>query len=149
MQEIKGIIVPILTPMNEDESINLPELRNQIERMITAGVHGIFPFGTNGEGYILSESEKEAVLEVCVDQVKGRVPVYAGSGCISTRDTIRQSLRAKELGATCCPSLHLLLPQRHKTNCIRTTAQSRKLLIFLSFCIIYPRGRVTLCRLTR
>lgn len=99
MQEIKGIIVPILTPMNEDESINLPELRNQIERMIAAGVHGIFPFGTNGEGYILSESEKEAVLEVCVDQVKGRVPVYAGSGCISTRDTIRQSLRAKELGA--------------------------------------------------
>ena len=43
MQEIKGIIVPILTPMNEDESINLPELRNQIERMIAAGVHGIFP----------------------------------------------------------------------------------------------------------
>ncbi len=99
MKEMKGIIVPILTPMNEDESLNLPELRNQIERLIAAGVHGIFPFGTNGEGYILSEQEKEQVLEVCVDQVKGRVPVYAGSGCISTRDTIRQSRRAKELGA--------------------------------------------------
>lgn len=99
MKDIKGIIVPILTPMNEDESLNLPELRNQIERLIAAGVHGIFPFGTNGEGYILSEQEKEQVLEVCVDQVKGRVPIYAGSGCISTKDTIRQSLRAKELGA--------------------------------------------------
>ena len=99
MKEMKGIIVPILTPMNEDESLNLPELRNQIERLIAAGVHGIFPYGTNGEGYILSEQEKEQVLEVCVDQVKGRVPVYAGSGCISTRDTIRQSRRAKELGA--------------------------------------------------
>ena len=97
---IKGIIVPILTPMNpEDESINLDEFRNQIERQIAGGVHGIFPFGTNGEGYILSLKEKEELLEAAVDQVKGRVPVYAGSGCISTRDTIYMSKRAEELGA--------------------------------------------------
>ena len=87
--ELKGIITPILTPMNADESVNLEELRNQIERLIDGGVHGIFPFGTNGEGYILNEKEKEAVLEAAIDQVKGRVPVYAGSGCISTADTIR------------------------------------------------------------
>ena len=97
---IKGIIVPILTPMNpEDESINLDEFRNQIERQIAGGVHGIFPFGTNGEGYILSLKEKEELLEAAVDQVKGRVPVYAGSGCISTRDTVYMSKRAEELGA--------------------------------------------------
>ena len=97
--ELKGIITPILTPMNADESVNLEELRNQIERLIDGGVHGIFPFGTNGEGYILNEKEKEAVLEAAIDQVKGRVPVYAGSGCISTADTIRMSVRAQELGA--------------------------------------------------
>ena len=97
---IKGIIVPILTPMNpEDESVNLDEFRNQIERQIAGGVHGIFPFGTNGEGYILSLKEKEELLEAAVDQVKGRVPVYAGSGCISTRDTVYMSKRAEELGA--------------------------------------------------
>ena len=97
---IKGIIVPILTPMNpDDESINLTEFRNQIERQIAGGVHGIFPFGTNGEGYILSLKEKEELLEAAVDQVKGRVPVYAGSGCISTRDTVYMSKRAEELGA--------------------------------------------------
>ena len=89
-QQIKGIIVPILTPMNEDESINHEELVRQIERLIDAGVHGIFVFGTNGEGYILSEEEKAAVLKTTVDAVHGRVPVYAGTGCISTRDTIRQ-----------------------------------------------------------
>ena len=88
-----------MTPMNADESVNLEELRNQIERLIDGGVHGIFPFGTNGEGYILNEKEKEAVLEAAIDQVKGRVPVYAGSGCISTADTIRMSVRAQELGA--------------------------------------------------
>lgn len=97
--EIKGIIPPIITPMNEDESINEKELRNQVNRQIKGGVHGLFPFGTNGEGYILSEQEKEQVLEIVIDETKGRVPVYAGTGCISTKDTIRQSQMAKTLGA--------------------------------------------------
>ena len=52
--EIKGIIPPILTPMNADETINERELRNQVNRVIGAGVHGIFPFGTNGEAYALT-----------------------------------------------------------------------------------------------
>jgi len=99
MVEIKGVIVPILTPMNEDETINEKELRNQVNRQIDNGIHGIFPFGTNGEGYILSEAEKEQVLSVVVDEVKGRVPVYAGTGCISTKDTIRMSLMGKSIGA--------------------------------------------------
>lgn len=97
--ELKGIIPPILTPMNADESINLDELRNHIERMLEGGAHGIFPFGTNGEGYILSENEKIEVLEATIDQVKGRVPVYAGTGCISTADTVRMSKKAEQMGA--------------------------------------------------
>mgnify|MGYP000000616846 FL=1 len=99
--EIKGIIPPILTPMNNDaeQTVNHAELRNQVERLIAGGVHGLFPFGTNGEGYILSLKEKEAILETVIDQVKGRVPVYAGTGCISTADTIYMSRRAEELGA--------------------------------------------------
>ena len=99
MAQLKGIIVPIITPMKEDETINEQELRNQVNRMIENGIHGIFPFGTNGEGYILNEKEKEQVLSIVIDEVKGRVPVYAGTGCISTRDTIRQSLMGKSLGA--------------------------------------------------
>ncbi len=97
--EIKGIIPPIVTPMNADESVNIAELRNQVERQIAGGVHGIFPFGTNGEGYILSMKEKEEILEAVIDQVKGRIPVYAGTGCISTQDTVYMSKRAEELGA--------------------------------------------------
>ncbi|MFV0467058.1 MAG: 4-hydroxy-tetrahydrodipicolinate synthase [Lachnospiraceae bacterium] len=97
--EIKGVIPAILTPMNQDESINLDVMREQIERMIEGGVHGIFPFGTNGEGYILSEHEKYEILEATIEKVGGRVPVYAGTGCISTSDTIRVSRKAQELGA--------------------------------------------------
>ena len=81
---LHGIVPPIITPMNADESINIPELRRQIERQIAGGVHGIFCFGTNGEGYILSMKEKEEILEATIDQVAGRVPVYAGTGCIIT-----------------------------------------------------------------
>lgn len=97
--ELKGIIPAILTPMNLDESINLAELRNQIERLIGGDVHGMFPVGTNGEAYALSETEKIEVIETAIDQVKGRVPVYAGTGCITTADTIRMSVKAQELGA--------------------------------------------------
>lgn len=95
----EGIITPIITPMNEDESVNEQELRNQIRRQMAGGVQGIFTCGTNGEGYILSQEERELVLRVAVEEAGGRIPVYGGTGCIGTRDTIRQSLRAKELGA--------------------------------------------------
>ena len=57
--EIKGIIPPIVTPMNEDESVNEKELRNQVNRQIKGGIHGLFPLGTNGEGYILNEKKKK------------------------------------------------------------------------------------------
>lgn len=97
--EIKGIIPPIITPMNDDESVNVTELRNQVNRLINGGVHALFPFGTNGEGYILNDQEKELVLRTVIEETNGRVPVYAGSGCISTKDTIRMSKMAESLGA--------------------------------------------------
>ena len=97
--EIKGIIPPIITPMNEDESINTQELRRQVRRQMEGGVHGIFCFGTNGEGYILEEKEKQSVLETVIDEVAGKLPVYAGTGCVSTRETIRQSKMAQAAGA--------------------------------------------------
>ena len=99
--DIKGIIPPVITPMNNDDeqTVNHEALRQQVERLLAGGVHGMFPLGTNGEAYALSFKEKEEILATVIDQVKGRVPVYAGTGCISTRDTIYMSRRAQELGA--------------------------------------------------
>lgn len=68
--EIKGIIAPLLTPMNADETINEKELRNQVSHKIEKGIHGVFPLGTNGEAYALSLEEKIRVIEVVVDEVK-------------------------------------------------------------------------------
>lgn len=95
----EGIIVPVLTPMKENGDIYPQALKGEIDRLIEAGVQGIFVFGTNGEGYILSEGEKEEILAAAVEYTNGRVPVYAGTGAVSTRDTIRLSRRAAELGA--------------------------------------------------
>lgn len=96
---IRGIITPIITPMDENENVCESELRVQVNRLLAAGVHGIFPLGTNGEGYILNAKEKEQVLSAVIDEVKGRVPVYAGTGCVSTRETIEMSKKAEAMGA--------------------------------------------------
>ena len=99
--DIKGIIPPVITPMNNDDeqTVNHEALRQQVERLLAGGVHGMFPLGTNGEAYALSFKEKEEILATVIDQVKGRVPVYAGTGCITTAETIRLSKRAEEMGA--------------------------------------------------
>jgi 4-hydroxy-tetrahydrodipicolinate synthase len=98
MPEVKGIIAAMQTPMHEDGSINEEEMRRQINRQIASGVDAVFCLGTNGEFYIMDMDEKIRVMEIFVDEVKGRVPVYAGTGCISTKDTIALSKKAQEIG---------------------------------------------------
>lgn len=94
----EGIIAPILTPLTAEEKFNEKEMRSQINRLINAGISGIFALGTNGEFYAFSKEEKIEIIKVTVDEVKGRVPVYAGTGCITTQETIELSKIAKELG---------------------------------------------------
>lgn len=95
---IKGIIAAMQTPMNEDGSLNEAEMRNQINREIEAGVDAVFCLGTNGEFFILSMEERIRVMEIFVEETRGRVPVYAGTGCVSTEDTIYLSQRAQMIG---------------------------------------------------
>ena len=99
MFQPRGIIAPLVTPFTQDDHIHRVELKKQVNRLINAGVNGIFALGTTGEFYALSEKEKLEVLETVIDETHGRVPVYAGSGCISTSETIALSKKAQELGA--------------------------------------------------
>jgi len=97
--DIKGIISANVTPMNEDESINIEELRHQVNRSIEAGVNGVFCLGTNGEGYALKKEEKKTVIKTFVEEAAGRVPVYAGTGAATTNETIELSQMAQKAGA--------------------------------------------------
>lgn len=97
-EKVKGIIAAMVTSMNEDETLNEAEIRRQVNRQIAAGADAVFCLGTNGEFYIQSEEEKLRVISIVVDEVAGRVPVYAGTGCPGTKATIELSLKAKALG---------------------------------------------------
>ena len=99
MTEIYGIIAAMVTPMHSDETLNTQELRKQTERMIYAGLHGLFCLGTNGEAYALNSEEKCTVIETVVNQCAGRIPVYAGVGCITTAETVQMAKTAQQIGA--------------------------------------------------
>ena len=104
-EDIKGIICAMVTPMHADESVDLEGVRRQTRRQIEAGVHGVFCLGTNGEGYILSHKEKLEVAQAMIDENAGRLPVYVGTGCVSTRETVELSTakpRTHGAGAFLC-----------------------------------------------
>lgn len=96
---IKGVIVPILTPIDEKEFIDEKRLRQQVDYVIAGGVSGILAFGSNGEFYVVEEDEMERGLKIMVDQAAGRVPVYFGMGAISTRKCVRLAKMAADSGA--------------------------------------------------
>ena len=86
---MKGVIVPIITPIDDQELIDEKAFRDQIDYVIDGGVHGILVFGSNGEFYMVEEEEMCRGLEIALDQAAGRVPVYFGIGAISTKKCIR------------------------------------------------------------
>lgn len=96
---IKGVIVPILTPIDENELIDEAKMRAQVDYVIDGGVLGILAFGSNGEFYVIEEDEMERGLKIMVDQAAGRVPVYFGIGAISTKKCCRLAKMAVENGA--------------------------------------------------
>ncbi len=96
---IKGVVVPILTPIDENEMIDEAKLREQVDYVIDGGVLGILAFGSNGEFYVIEEDEMERGLRIMVDQAAGRVPVYFGIGAISTKKCCRLAKMAAANGA--------------------------------------------------
>ena len=98
---IKGVVVPIITVIDEDERIDEQGMRDQVEYVIRGGMQGILAFGSNGEFYQVEEDEMERGLKIMVDQAAGRVPVYFGIGAINTKKCIRLARMAVENGASC------------------------------------------------
>lgn len=96
---IKGVIVPVITPIDQDELIDEAKLKEQVDYVIDGGVSGILAFGSNGEFYVVEEDEMERGLKIMVEQAAGRVPVYFGIGAISTKKCCRLARMAQENGA--------------------------------------------------
>ncbi len=93
-----GSIVAIVTPFRND-AIDEEKLRELVEFQIASGTDGIVPCGTTGEASTLDYAEHDRVIEIVVQQVKGRVPVIAGTGSNSTTEAIEMTAHAKKIGA--------------------------------------------------
>lgn len=105
MFKAEGLITPVVTALTENEQFNKGEYQRFIDHLVKAGVSGIFPLGTNGEFYAFSNQEKLGIIEAAVEATAGRVPVYAGTGCATTQETIRLSKAVRDMGGVDCLSI--------------------------------------------
>ena len=110
---IKGVIVPIITAIDEDEKIDEAKMRAQVDYVIDGGLQGILAFGSNGEFYQIEEDEMERGFQIIVDQAAGRVPVYFGIGAINTKKCVRLAKMAVKNGAK---GVSILQPMFLKPN---------------------------------
>jgi dihydrodipicolinate synthase/N-acetylneuraminate lyase len=96
---LRGVIVPLITPLDDDNQIDHTGVRQAAEFVVSKGVNAVMIGGTTGEGMLLSPAERMALLETVVEQVNHRVPVIAHIGCIDTATTVELSLHARGAGA--------------------------------------------------
>src|SRR4028119_1473078 len=94
----RGSIPALVTPFR-DEAFDEGAFRDLVEWQIAEGSHGLVPVGTTGESATLDADEHYRVVEICVEQAAGRVPVIAGCGSNDTRTAMRHLQVAKARGA--------------------------------------------------
>lgn len=96
----KGVIAYPVTPFDQNENIDLPLFKKQVERLVTSGSHAIAPLGSTGVMPYLNDTEKEAITEATMQQVAGRVPTLVGVSNLTTERTIYHAQFAEKAGAT-------------------------------------------------
>jgi 4-hydroxy-tetrahydrodipicolinate synthase len=98
--KLEGVYSVLPTPFTETGDVDEAGLRRVVELFITAGVNGVTALGVTGEVARLDDGERGRVLEIVVDQVKGRIGVVAGTSADGTRTCIQYTRQAKAAGAT-------------------------------------------------
>jgi dihydrodipicolinate synthase/N-acetylneuraminate lyase len=95
-----GVLPALITPFTADgEAVDTDALAATIERLLAAGVAGLVPGGSTGEFTTLTNAERRLVTETTVAAADGRVPVVAGAGALSTKETVELSIHAEQAGA--------------------------------------------------
>ena len=95
---IRGSLPALITPM-KDGRVDEAAFRKLVNWQIEQGSHGLVPCGTTGESPTLSHEEHMRVVEICVEEARGRVPVIAGAGSNATAEAISLTRHAKAVGA--------------------------------------------------
>lgn len=97
--KLEGIYTPVITPFHRDGSIDFDALADLVERLVTAGVHGLISGGSTGENYAETVEERLAIARFVVDRIKGRIPVVIGTGAMRTPDSIALAVGARDMKA--------------------------------------------------
>jgi len=95
----RGAITALITPFLPTGEVDEQAFRQLVDWQIAQGIDGLVPVGTTGESPVLSHEEHKRVVEICIDQAKGRVPVIAGAGSNSTREAIDFARHGEKAGA--------------------------------------------------
>jgi 4-hydroxy-tetrahydrodipicolinate synthase len=96
-----GVLPALITPFTDDSSaIDTVALTGIVDRLIAGGVGGLVPGGSTGEFATLTGAERRQLVETTLDAAAGRVPVIAGTGALSTRETVDLSVHAEQAGAS-------------------------------------------------
>ena len=96
--KFRGSFTALVTPF-KNGSLDEAAFRGLVSWQIDQGTHGLVPVGTTGESPTLSHDEHHRVVEMCIDEAKGRVPVIAGAGSNSTRKPSIWPVHAEKAGA--------------------------------------------------
>ncbi|MGD9180146.1 MAG: dihydrodipicolinate synthase family protein [Desulfobacterales bacterium] len=130
----EGIYVAMLTPFTDDGAINEEELRRIVEFQITSGVHGLFPISSVGEFIHMSQEEKIRMMEIIVDQNRGRVRVTPGVGSSHPAESIYLAKKAKAIGCDAvvvAPPYYFQLSQENIEKYFETIADAVDLPVIL------------------
>jgi 4-hydroxy-tetrahydrodipicolinate synthase len=93
-----GIIPAMVTPVTTEDELNEAAIRKLTDYLIEGGVHGVFAIGSQGEFWGFSAEEKQRVWEIVVEQTAKRVPVYAGTAAVTTREAVQLTQLAEKSG---------------------------------------------------
>jgi len=109
-EQLSGIIPPMVTPFNQDGSVDTEAFRSEVGYLIEAGVQGLAVGGSTGEGHTLTDHESWSLIEIAVREAAGRVPIIAGIIVDSTHQAVyrAQALRDMEVAALQITPVHYL-----------------------------------------
>ena len=94
----RGIVVPIVTPVDQEGNLNEKAYRGLIDYLAENGIHGVFPFGTTGEFYAYDQGFYDELLAVTKDAVAGRMQIYAGANHITTKGAVKIAKAVEKVG---------------------------------------------------
>ncbi len=136
MNSVAGIFPVVLTPLRGG-ALDEASLRHLVDYLIDSSVHGLVILGSTSENAYLTATEKRQIIDVAVDQVRGRVPIIAGTGEVGTDATIALAQHARDAGVDAAlvamPQYYAIDFERVKAHYARVARESQLPLLYYNF----------------